>query len=253
MENFTLKGTVSLEKHCLQKKVVFITGTSSGIGRALALEVARYGATAILTGRSRSKLEALYDEITQHGYPEPIIHPVDLLQLNPEQANLLAQNVIHTCGQLDALIHNASMVGNITPIEHLSPTTWQETIHLNLNIPFLLTQAFLPYMQTTPHSTVLFTLAQEMSTPKAYWSAFAASKAGLFSLACALHEEIQANTTLRVNCIELGKIRTAMRLNTYPGLDPLTFTPPENITPAYVYLLSHAQKAIRGKKVQLTH
>jgi NAD(P)-dependent dehydrogenase (short-subunit alcohol dehydrogenase family) len=248
MEKLDLLPTAPVAD-CLKDQVILITGASQGIGRTLALHAAKHGATVIILGKSVKKLESLYDEIVTQGYAEPAIHPINLLNMTPDDAQNLASSIRQMFGRLDAVVHNAGSVGQITPLEHLPPDKWQTAIHLNLNVPFLLTQALLPLMRENNNASILFTTAQEGLQGKAYWSAYSASKFGIVGLAQSLYEELQNNTAIRVNCINPGVVRTAMRVNAYPGIDPLEFIAPEDIMPTYLYLLSEQAKTINGKWV----
>lgn len=239
----------SLSAHCLANQVILITGAGKGIGRALALAAAKHGATTILLGKSLKNLESIYDEITSNGYPEPALHPLNLLQLEPKSAHELLQNIEQMFGRLDAIVHNAGISGPITPLELMPPQKWQEVVHLNLNVPYLLTQALLPLLRKGPHGSILFTTADEAHLAKAYWGAYSASKHGVVALAKALHEELENNTAIRVNCINPGKVRTGLRLTAYPAINPENFTAPEALMPYYLHLLSSEAKGIRGKEI----
>lgn len=236
---------------CLAKQVILITGASDGIGRTLAIHAAKCGASTILLGKTLKKLEAVYDEIVEKGYPEPAIHPLNLLKTEPKHADELAQSIHSMFGRLDAIVHNAASIGQICQIEHLMPEKWMDVIQLNLNIPYLLTHALLPLLRCSQHPSILFTSADEAFSGKAYWSAYSASKFGLMGLAQSLHQELETNTDIRVNCINPGMVRTNMRLKAYPCIDPLTFPLPEEIIHHYLYLLSPEAKHIRGKIVTL--
>jgi NAD(P)-dependent dehydrogenase (short-subunit alcohol dehydrogenase family) len=246
MDNLSLP-TIELAPNCLADQIILITGASSGIGRALALQAAKYGATTILIGKTLKKLESLYDQIVQAGYPEPAIHPLNLRSAEPKHALELAQSIHSLFGRLDAVVHNAGMSGQIAPLEHLPPHVWQEVIQVNLNAPFLLTHALLPLLKESKYASILFTTPDESHHPKAYWGAYSASKKGLLGLAKTLHLELEDNTTIRVNCINPGCVRTALRVNAYPGIDPNTMPLPESIIPFYIYLLSNQANHIRGK------
>ncbi|MBS0286032.1 MAG: YciK family oxidoreductase [Proteobacteria bacterium] len=234
----------------LANKVILITGAGDGIGRALAIACAKEGATTILLGKSLKKLEAVYDEIMSQNLPEPAIHPLNLLQAQPKDAYALAESIHNLFGKLDAVVHNAGISGQITPLEHLAPEKWQEVVQLNLNVPYLLTHALLPLLKMSDSPSILFTTADEAKQAKAYWSAYSASKFGVRGLAQSLHEELD-NTAIRVNCINPGKVRTNLRIKVYPGIDPLTFPAPEEIVPHYVYLLSEQGKHIKGNLVNV--
>lgn len=250
MEKLSLSG-ITPTNQCLANQIILITGASSGIGRALALETAKYGATTILLGKNLKALESLYDEIVQNGFPEPAIHPLNLLMTEPKQAEELKESIQNMFGRLDGLVHNAGSTGQLCPLLNLPPQKWQQVIQLNLNIPYLLTHALLPLLKLSDNPSVLFTNAEEGLKAKAYWSAYCASKFGLLGLAQSLHEELEGTTNIRVNCINPGIVRTKLRIQAFPAIDPLSFPPPESVTPAYVHLLSQASKNIRGKWVEL--
>lgn len=250
MQSMTL-SSIELSPKCLQNKVILITGASKGIGRALALKAAEYGATVVLLSKTVKKLEAVYDEIVSLGYPEPAIHPLNLANMTPDDAATLATSLEQMFGRCDAIIHNAGISGPITPLEHLAPHKWQEVVQLNLNVPYLLTHTLLPLLKKSDSASILFTTADESSQGKAYWSAYCASKFGVLGLAQALHEELENNTSIRVNCVNPGKVRTALRINAYPGLDPESFPLPETLSAYYVHLLSDKAKNIRGQHIVL--
>lgn len=235
----------------LQNKVILITGASDGIGRVLAFQAAKQGATVILLGKSIKKLESLYDEIVAAGYPEPAIHPLNLLRAEPQHAAELAQSIKGMFNRLDAIVHNAAISGQICQIEHLSPAKWQEVIQLNLNVPYLLTHALLPLLQESAHASILFTTADEATQAKAYWGAYSASKFGIMGLAQSLHQELETNTAIRVNCINPKKVRTSLRVKAYPAIEPETLPSPEEVIPHYLYLLSDQAKEVRGKLVEV--
>lgn len=238
MQKLELSG-LDIKENCLQDQIIMITGASDGIGRTLALHAAKAGATTILLGKSLKKLESLFDEISQLGYPEPALHPINFLNTEPEAIYDLVSHVKNMFGRLNGLVHNASDYGQLTPIEHLPPNKWQNVLQVNLNIPYLLTHAFLPLMKESAPANILFTLADEAFVGKAYWSAYSASKFGLYGLAQALYQECETNTGVRVNCINPKAVRTASRMKAYPGMDPERFQTAESIMPYYLDVLSN--------------
>ena len=250
METVALNADCLTTTSTLNGKIFLVTGAGQGIGRAVAFELARAGATTVLLGKSLKSLESLYDDIVAENLPEPALHPINLLKMTPEDAIDIRKHVEQLFGQCDGVIHNAGISGPISPITHLAPEKWQEVIHLNLNVPYLLTYALLPLLQQTEHASILFTTAHESLQPKAYWGPYGASKAGILNFASTLHQELETNTTLRVNAINPGVARTALRIKAYPGLDPNSFPMPESIAPYYSHVLSSDSK-LRGKHITI--
>jgi NAD(P)-dependent dehydrogenase (short-subunit alcohol dehydrogenase family) len=125
----------------LAGRVILITGAGSGLGRALAVECARAGASVILCGRSLAKLERVYDEIEGLGKPRPAIAALDLAAATAVDYDNLAKTIGSEFGKLDGLVHAAALLGDRTPLEQYDVPTWCRVLHVNLTAPFILTPA----------------------------------------------------------------------------------------------------------------
>ena len=226
----------TLEKNALKDKTILITGASRGLGREIALKAAEYGATTILLGSSLKKLESVYDVITENGWPEPALQPMNFLGVGPKELEALANSIESMFGKLDGLVHNAASVGQVCPLEVLPAQKWLQSIHVNLNIPFMLTHALLPLLHKSTQSSVIFTADNDASQPQAYWGAYHASKMGLKTLAETFMQELES-TSIKVNTVYPPHLRTALRINHFPGINPAEFTAPEAVAADYVYLL----------------
>lgn len=234
----------------LQDRVILITGASRGIGRAVAKACAAEGATVILLARSIPKLEALYDEIELSGAPKPAIIPFNLATATLKDYEDLAANIDQHFGRLDGLLHNAAMLGGLTPIEHFPLEQWQQVLQLNLNASFLLTKVTLPLLKKGHYASLLFTTADVGAQARAYWGAYAVSKSGINALIQILHEELEINTNIKVNGIDPGKVRTPLRASAYPGENPSSLPLPEDITAYYVDLM-RAENTTRGQIISI--
>lgn len=230
----------------LHDRVVLITGAGDGIGRAAALACASHGATVVLLGRTSAKLEAVYDAIVASGHPEPAIAAFDLDRAQgPDYAQLVEQ-ISSTWGRLDGLLHNAGMLGQRAPIEHHDIGLWHQVMHLNLNVPFILTQMLLPMLRNSADASVVFTSSGVGRRGRAYWGAYAVSKFGVEGLSQTLADELQADTRIRVNCINPGGTRTRMRAHAYPGEDPESRPEPASLMASYLWLLGPASRGVTG-------
>ena len=232
----------------LKDRIVLITGASDGIGRALAVHTASLGAQVILHGRNTSKLEAIYDEIEAlEGAPRPSIAVLDLATADGDAYNSLAMSIEREFGRLDGLVHNAGILGQRLSIEQYDPAEWQTVLHVNLTAPFVLTQVLLPLMRKSHDPSIIFTTSGVGNVGKAFWGAYSVSKFGTEGLTQILAAENQ-HTTLRVNMINPGPVRTAMRLAAYPAEDRDTLPLATDILASYVYLLGPDSEGVTGKR-----
>ena len=160
----------------------------------------------------------------------------------------MAQTLEREFGHLDALLHCAGSLGTLTPVQHYDPQVWMETLQVNLNGPFLLTQACLGLLHHDRGSRVLFVTDDRR---KAYWGAYGASKAGAEAFMQILADEVEANTRIRVAALRPGPMRTRMRALAYPGEDPNRIPPPEAAVPALLYFLGPAGERLHGQILTL--
>jgi len=225
------------QNQALQGRVILITGASSGIGRAAALACAEQGATVILVGRDIKKLESVYDAIEAAKAPQPAIFELNLKTANEQHYSALAKVISEEFGQLDGLLHNAAELGQLCPLEQISPAVWQEVIQVNLSGPFLLTRALLPLLRKSSSGRILFTSSSVGRKGRAFWGVYAVSKAGIENLTQTLADELEGSA-VKVNSLNPGATRTAMRAAAYPAEDPTTVKSAETIAPVYTYLLS---------------
>jgi NAD(P)-dependent dehydrogenase (short-subunit alcohol dehydrogenase family) len=236
------------EPDLLRDRVILVTGAGDGIGAAVAKDYARHGATVILLGRTLKKLEAVYDAIVASKAPEPAIYPMDLQIAQLKDYQLLAKTLTKEFGRLDGLLHNAAVLGTLTPIEQYDPRLWMHVMHVNLNAPFLLTKVCLPLLKKSKDSSLIFTTANVGFRGQAYWGAYAVSKAGNINLMEILAEELEVNTDIRVNCVDPGPVRTRMHTMAYPGQNPNNLTNPKEVTSVYLYLMGPDSAGVTGEK-----
>jgi len=231
----------------LHKRAILITGAGAGIGRAAALCFAAHGATVILVGRTLEKLEAVYDSIKAAGHPQAAIFVADMLTATPEDYRSLADSVEQEFGQLDGLLHNASILGQRMPIAQADAQQWQDVMQVNVNAQMMLTQALLPLLEKAAKASIVFTSSGVGRRGRAYWGAYAVSKFAIEGLMQTLADELENTSNIRVNSLNPGATRTAMRATAYPAENPNTLPIPEDIMPAYLYLLGDDSMAIKGQ------
>ncbi len=241
--------TYTYSDELLRDRIIFVTGASDGIGRALAIHAAELGAQIILHGRNTRKLEKVYDEIEAiDGALRPSIAVMDLAVADSEAYSTLANSLADDFGRLDGLVHNASILGERYAIEQYDAALWQKVMHVNVTAAVALTQVCLPLLHKSDDGSVIFTSSGVGRTGRAFWGAYAVSKFATEGLSQVLADE-QRHTGLTVNCINPGATRTNMRLAAYPGEDRDALKRPEEILATYIYLLGPDSRDITGESL----
>jgi NAD(P)-dependent dehydrogenase (short-subunit alcohol dehydrogenase family) len=231
----------------LKERVILVTGAGDGIGRTAARCLATHGATVILLGRTIRKLEQVYDAIEKVGAPKPAIYPMNLEGAAPKDYLDLAQVLETEFGRLDGLLHNAVLFEGLTPLANYDIERWYRILQVNLNAPFLLTQAVLGLLNRSPDASVVFTADPVSEDGAAYWGAYAVAKGGAQTLMKLLANELEANTPIRVNSIDPGRVRTGLTPRAYPGRNPVEWADPEEILTSYLYLLGPDSRGVTGR------
>jgi NAD(P)-dependent dehydrogenase (short-subunit alcohol dehydrogenase family) len=241
--------TYTYPQDLLRDRIILITGASDGIGRALAIHAAELGAKVILHGRNIKKLEMVHDQIEViENAPQPSIAVMDLATATSESYRSLADGMEKEFGRLDGLVHNAGILGDRFSIEQYDAVKWQQVMHVNLTAVFALTQVCLPMLQKSDDASIIYTSSGVGRQGRAFWGAYAVSKFATEGLSQVLADE-HRHSNLKVNCINPGATRTNMRLEAYPAEDRDALKRPEEILPAYIYLLGPDSHGVTGQSI----
>jgi len=227
----------------LTDKTILITGASDGIGKATALQCAKAGATVIIHGKTQPKLELLYDQIVDAGYPEPVIYPLDFEKMTPEDCETLNDVIQKDFGKLDALFNNAGWLGASSPVQQYDTKLWHRVMQINLNATFMLTQACIPLLNKASSSSMVFNIDIKNT---AYWGAYGVSKAGLRSFMEILSDEMETST-INICGLIPGAVISNFRTRAFPAENPEGLTAPDEVAMAASYLLSEKGKTVNGK------
>ncbi|WP_119302746.1 SDR family NAD(P)-dependent oxidoreductase [Dongia deserti] len=217
----------------LAGRIALVTGASRGIGRAIAKRYAQEGADLILSARTVGALEELDDEIRAINGKTSLLVPMDLR--NFDTIDQLGAGLYERYGKLDVLVANAGVLGQMSPLAHIDPKAWQEVIDVNLTANWRLIRSLDPLLRQSAAGRAMFVSSGVARDVRAYWGAYAVSKAALEMLVGIYAKEIQ-QSNVRANLIDPGRTRTRMRATAYPGEDPQTLRTPEEITEPFVRL-----------------
>jgi len=230
-------------------RVVLVTGAGDGIGQALALALAHQGSTVALLGRTQRKLAHTYDRIVELGAPKPAILPFDLETAAAPEYDALEAALDSEFGRLDGLAHVAGVLGDLSPIEQYDVLTWCKVLHVNLTAPFILTQTLLPLLRRAEDASIVFTSSTVGRAGRAYWGAYAVSKFGTEGLMQVVAHEMAETTRIRVNSVNPGPTRTAMRRQAFPAEDPARLPEPSAVVAPFLYLLGPAARGVSGQSI----
>jgi NAD(P)-dependent dehydrogenase (short-subunit alcohol dehydrogenase family) len=221
----------------LANRVALVTGASRGIGRAVAVGLAREGAHVVLLARTTGGLEEVDDEIRAAGGTATLV-TLDLRK--PDKVDALGPTLYQRWGKLDILVANAGVLGPISPLPHITADAWNEVIDINLTANWRLIRSLDPLLRRADAARAVFVSSGAASGKNAYWGPYAVSKAGLEALVKTYANEV-ASTAIKVNILNPGPVRTTMRQRAYPGENPDTLPAPEALVPMFLDLLDVGQ------------
>ncbi|GGK17722.1 SDR family NAD(P)-dependent oxidoreductase [Salinarimonas ramus] len=217
----------------LEGRIAVVTGASRGIGRAAALELARAGAHVVAIARTQGGLEELDDEIRAVGSAATLV-PLDLKDL--DALDRLGAALYERHGKVDVLLGNAGLLGQIAPINQIDQPTWDAVMTVNLTANWRLIRSLDPLLRASDAGRAIFLTSGAAHKAKAYWGAYAVSKAGLEVMVRTWADETRNITKIRAMLVNPGPLRTRMRATAMPGEDPMTLRTPEDLAPKILTL-----------------
>jgi len=216
----------------LAGRIALITGASRGIGAEVAVRYAAEGAHVVLVARTVGGLEEVDDRIKRAGGSATLV-PLDLRQF--DGIDNLGHALYQRFGRVDILVGNAGILGSLSPVGHIQPRVWDDVLAVNLTANWRLIRSIDPLLRRSAAGRAIFLASGITRSLPAYWAAYAASKAGLEALVRSYAAEL-ANTPVRVNLVNPGPTRTALRAQAFPGEDPLRLPPPDRVCNVLVEL-----------------
>ena len=217
----------------LEGKIALVTGASRGIGYAVARLLAREGAHILAVARTAGALEELDDAIQAEG-GSATLAPLDLKDF--DGIDRMGGAVAERWGRLDILVGNAGILGTLGPLSHIKPKVWDELLAVNLTANWRLIRSFEPLLRAAPHGRAVFVTSGVAQSHRAYWGGYATTKAALEAMVKTFAAEC-AKSNVRVNLVNPGATRTAMRAQAMPGEDPATLPRPDDVAELFLDLV----------------
>jgi len=218
----------------LSGRVALVTGASRGIGYQLARQMAAAGAHVIAVARTVGGLEDLDDQIKADGGSATLV-PLDLT--DGPGVDRLGGSIHQRWGKLDIVVANAAMLGVIAPIGHVEAKVFDKVMALNVTGTWRLIRSVDPLLRLSDAGRAIVLSSGAAHSARAFWGPYAASKAAVEALARSWADETK-NMALRVNIVDPGATRTAMRAQAMPGENPDTLPVPADVAASIVRLAS---------------
>lgn len=158
----------------------------------------------------------------------------------------MAETIESQFGRLDGLLHNAGVLGTLSPFDQIDEETFDGVMQINVKAEFLMTQALLPVIKKAEAGRIVFTSSTVGHSGRAFWGTYAISKFATEGMMQILADELEG-TDIRVNAINPGGTQTRMRAKAYPGEDANKLQTPLDIIPLYLHLMNPSVTDINGQ------
>ncbi len=219
----------------LTGRIALVTGASRGIGYFVAKGLAAAGAHVIAVARTVGGLEELDDEIKAGGNEGATLVPLDITDM--AGLDRLGGSIHERWGKLDILVANAAILGVIGPLGHIEAKVFEKVMAINVTATWRLIRSVDPLLRESDAGRAILMSSGAAHSARAFWGPYAASKAAVEALGRSWADETK-NMALRVNCVNPGATRTAMRALAMPGEDPETLPHPSEVAAKIIPLAS---------------
>ncbi len=228
----------------LEGRVALVTGASRGIGAAIARRLAAEGAHIVAVARTVGGLEELDDAVKAAGSSATLV-PLDLREL--ERIDPLGPHLHQRFGKLDIFVGNAALLGNLGPLSHQDPKLFHDVMTVNVTANWRLIRTLEPLLKLSDAGRAVFVTSGAAVSATAYWGPYSISKSALEMMARIWAAEL-ARSSVKVNLLDPGAVRTSMRAHAFPGEDPMSLPPPEAVAEKIVELVlpGYAKTGVRA-------
>ncbi len=236
------------QENSFSQKHIVITGATDGIGRALALSCAQYGAKILLISKNEKKLSSLIEELSQFSNANHSFYLIDFSIAGESDYIKFAEYLTQKNKPIDSLILNAGYIDALQGIRNYQLELWLRTITVNQHAPFMLAKCCIPLLEMSDDPSIVFSTHD---CNKAYWGAYGVAKSAQLGMMKILANELDGDKPIRVNGIDPSPVRTKLRLTNFPGINPENFAAPEDVLAPYLYFIGSDSKGITGENYKL--
>jgi len=235
--------------HSLEGKVCLVTGASRGLGRAVAVEFARQGASLVINSRSSSAKDLAETEQRLKVLAAPVLSVTADVSQRADVERLTGEALMRF-GRVDVLVNNASALGP-TPMPYLVDYPIEDfnaVLQTNLAGPFMLTRALVGQMLERGRGSIINVTSDAGVVGYPTWGAYGVSKAALDQLTRTWAAELEGSG-VRVNSVDPGDLDTAMKRASEPEGDATQWAKPESRTAVFLYLASDDSAGVTGERL----
>ncbi len=241
-------GDYQPHKDLLKDKFVAITGATDGIGKALAIACAKYGAKILALGKNENKLNALLQELSKLSKQTHQFYDLDFGIAGEADYIEFAEYIAKQDSPIDSLVLNAGYLEALQGLRNYPLDTWLQTITINQHAPFMLARCCIPFLESSTDPSIVFSTHD---CGKAYWGAYGVAKSAQLGLMKILADELDGDLPIRVNGVDPAPVRTKLRIAGFPGVDPETFPKPEDVVPSYLFFIGPDSKGITNMNYKI--
>jgi len=231
----------------IDQRTVMITGATGGLGRFVTLRLAQLGARLVLVGTAAEKLAVLEKELP-HAFKDWLAVPVDLVQ--PDSADHVLQAALARFARVDVLLHFIGGWIGGKPVTQVLPEEVSSMLQQHLWTTFYLAQALVPHMVTNGWGRLVVVSSPSVAATPAKRLPYTVGKSAQEALVLTLAKEL-AGSHVTANVLRVSTIDTKHERDSQPTPANKSWTTPEEILAALLYLCSDEGQAVNGARIPL--
>lgn len=223
----------------MKNKNILITGTTNGIGYALATQLVKKDANLICINRNSDKADQFHDDLdTSHIVCLDLIS--DLATLNESSCRELVDEILKDFDEIHGIVLNAGILGSLKPLQDIDEKEWKRVFDVNVHANFLLLKHLVPLISLNAKAKIILLSSGVGYEGRAYWGAYSVSKFALNGLAEILADELSTHKNIQVICFNPGATNTAMRTQAFPAENPSSISSAESVAKDILQILDES-------------